>query len=314
MRYVIRRLLFLIPTLFGMLLAVFMLLHITPGDPVELLLDTDVEYVPQEYVDRLRKEFGLDRPLYEQFLRYAGRVLQGDLGTSYRSNLSVTEHIRINMMPTLHLALGGIVVAILIGLPVGVISALKQNTVTDYIVLTLAMVGLTAPSFFLGILSLYIFAFRLPWFPMMGDGSGSLTSVLKHLALPMFVIGFRASALLARLTRSAMLETLNQDYVRTAYSKGLPAKVVILRHVLRNAAIPVVAAAGTMFANLLTGAVVIEMVFSRRGLGRLMIGGINGRDFPLVQGLILVFGTIIIVASLLPDLLIGVFDPRVSYE
>jgi ABC-type dipeptide/oligopeptide/nickel transport system permease component len=313
MQYVIRRCLFLIPTLLGMLLAVFLLLHITPGDPVELLMDTDLEHVPQEVLDRIRKEWGLDRPLHEQFFRYLGQVLRGDLGTSYRSSQPVTGLVRASVMPTAHLALGGIIVTILLGVPAGAISAVKQNTLMDYITLTVAMVGLCAPSFFLGILSLYIFAFRLPWFPMVGDGAGSVTSVLKHLVLPSSVIGIHSAAIVARLTRSAMLEALNQDYVRTARSKGLTPRMVIVRHVLRNAAIPIIAVAGTRLAYLLTGSIVIEMVFSRRGLGWLMVRAINDRDFPLVQGLILVFGTIIVVANLLTDVVIGAVDPRVSH-
>jgi peptide/nickel transport system permease protein len=314
MRYVVRRLLFLFPTLIGMLVVVFMLIHITPGDPVELLLDTDKEFIPREQIEAMRKTLGLDRPLYEQFFMYASKVVQGDLGTSYRSRRPVLEHVQKNVVPTAQLALAGIAMAILIGVPAGIISAVKPNTVIDYVTLTMSMIGLCAPSFWLGILALYIFAFKWPVLPMMGDGAGSAVSVLKHLILPATVIGAHSAALLARLTRSALLDALNQDYVRTAHSKGLAPRVVVVRHALRNAAIPVTAAAGTMFAYLLTGSVVIEMVFSRRGLGWLMITAINGRDFPLVQGLILVFGTIIILANLATDLFVGTIDPRVSHE
>lgn len=313
MQYVIRRLIFLIPTLLSMLIGVFMLLHLTPGDPVEMLLDIDTAYVPKEQLDLIRKDLGLDRPLYEQFFRYVSRVIRGDLGTSYRSKLPVTQHVRSAAVPTLHLALGGMIIALLIGVPAGIVSAVKPNTLTDYVTVTLSMIGLSAPTFWLGILLIYVFAFRLPWFPMIGDGAGSAISVLKHLVLPAFVIGVHSAALLARLTRSAMLEALSQDYIRTAHGKGLMPRVVIIRHALRNAAIPVVAAAGTMFAYSLTGSVVVEMVFSRRGLGYLMVGAINGRDFPLVQGLILVFGTAIVLTNLVTDLLIGAIDPRVSH-
>ena len=314
MRYVIRRLIFLIPTLFGMLLVVFMLLHITPGDPVAMLMDIDVEWVPEEQLDLIRKDLGLDRPLHEQFFRYVGRVVRGDLGTSHRSRFPVARHVRLNVMHTVRLAVGGILIAILIGVPAGIISALRANTLMDYVVLTLSIGGLSAPSFWIGILAIYVFGYLLGWFPMMGDGAGNAGSVLKHLVLPCLVMGIHSSALLARLTRSAILEELNQDYVCTAYSKGLPQSHVIFRHVLRNAAISIVAAAGTMFAYLLTGSVIVEMVFARRGLGRLMIGAINGRDFPMVQGLILIFGTVIVLANLSSDLLIGLIDPRVSHE
>ena len=313
MRYVVERLMLLIPTLLGILIVVFMLLHITPGDPAEMLMDTDFEDISQEQLERLRHDLGLDLPLHEQFFNYASRVLRGDLGTSFRSKRPVNEHIRVNWLPTAQLALAGVFVAVLLGVPTGIISAVKQNTPIDYVMLTLSMVGLSSPSFFVGILALYIFAFRLPWFPMMGDGAGSATSVLKHLFLPAVIVGTRAAALIARLTRSAMLESLNQDYVRTAHSKGLAPRVVIVRHALRNATIPVIAMIGTRCAYLLTGSVVVEMVFSRRGLGWLMVGAINGRDFPLVQGLILVFGAAIVLVNLLTDLAIGAVDPRVTH-
>jgi ABC-type dipeptide/oligopeptide/nickel transport system permease component len=315
MRYVVRRLLFLFPTLFGMLVVVFMLLHITPGDPVEMLLDTDREFIPQEQIDAIRKDLGLDRPLHEQFIRYVGKVIQGDLGNSYRSKRPVLEHVKLNMVQTAHLALAGIFMSILIGIPAGIISAVKPNTIIDYVTLTISMIGLCAPTFWLGILALYVFAFQLKVFPMMGDGTGGgPLAILRHLALPATVIGAHSAALLGRLTRSSMLDALNQDYIRTAHSKGLSSRVVVVRHALRNAAIPVTAAAGTMFAYLLTGSVVVEMVFSRKGLGWLMVTAINGRDFPLVQGLILVFGSIIILSNLVTDLVIGAIDPRVSHD
>ena len=310
--YLIRRLLFLFPTLFGMLLVVFLLLHITPGDPVEMLLDTEREFISQEQMERVRHQLGLDRPLHVQFFRYCVGVLQGDLGTSYRSRRPVAEHVANNIGPTAQLAIAGIFVAVVIGVPTGIISAVWPNTLVDYFTLTLSMVGLSAPSFFLGILALYLFAFKFPIFPIVGDGRGSPASVLNHLILPATVIGTHSAALLARLTRSAMLDVLNEDYIRTARGKGLGRTLVIFRHAFRNAAIPVTASAGAMFAYLLTGSVVIEMVFSRRGLGWLMITAINGRDFPMVQGLILVFGVIIILTNLLTDLLIGLINPRVS--
>lgn len=313
MEYVIRRLIFLVPTLFGILLLVFLLLHLTPGDPVQLLVDVDIATMPQEQLDRLRSDLGLDRPLPEQFFNYLGKVLRGDLGSSHRSKLPVISYVQQNFIPTLQLAIAGLVVAVLIGIPSGIISALKPNTALDYVTLTLSMVGLSAPSFWLGILLIYLFAFRLAWFPMIGNGDGSLWDTARALVLPALVIGVHAAALLARLTRSSMLEVLGQDYVRTAYSKGLPERLVVFRHALRNAGIPVVAAAGTTFAYLLTGSVVVELVFSRKGLGWLMVNSISGRDFPMVQGLILIFGLIIVLANLASDLLIGALDPRIKH-
>lgn len=312
--YLFQRTLLVFPTLFFILLGVFALLHIAPGDPVELLVDLQVDYIPQERLDRIRQDLGLDRPLYVQFFSYVGRVLQGDLGTSYRSRQPVINDIRGNLWPTLHLALAGMSVALLMGIPAGIISAYKPNTLADYSTLTVSILGLSAPNFWLGILLIYVFAFRLPWLPMTGVGDGDPTSTLRHLLLPSLVIGSSAAALLARLTRSSMLEAMGHDYVRTAYAKGLTPRRVVLKHVLRNATIPIVAAASTMFALLLTGSVVVEMVFARPGLGRLMVQAINNRDFPMVQALILVFGLAITMSNLVSDLLISVLDPRVNLD
>jgi peptide/nickel transport system permease protein/oligopeptide transport system permease protein len=313
-RYVAQRLLLLIPTLFGIMVLVFLMLHLAPGDPVEMLVEGTSALAPKQLLDLIRSDLGLDRPLHEQFLRYVGRVLRGDLGMSYRTKMPITLDIERNVGSTLVLATAGIVVALLVGVPAGMISALRRNTATDYATLTAAMVGLAAPSFWIGILFLYVFGYRLGWFPIIGGGRGGLLSIVHHLVLPAVVIGLGLAALIARLTRSSTLEVLGQDYVRTARAKGLAGTFIVLKHVLRNAAIPVVAAAGTMFAYLLTGAVVVEIVFSRRGLGQLMVAAINGRDFPLVQGLILVFGAIIVLVNLATDLLLAALDPRVSYQ
>jgi peptide/nickel transport system permease protein len=314
MRYVAARLLLLIPTLLGIMVAVFLMLHVAPGDPVEMLVDTHSALVPQEQLDLIRRDLGLDRPLHEQFLRYVSRVLRGDLGISYRTRFPIAEDIQRNFSPTIGLGVAGIIVALLVGIPAGVVSALRRNTMADYFTLGVAMIGLSAPSFWIGILFLYVFGYRLRWFPIIGGGRGGLWFDLHNLVLPAFVIGLALAALIARLTRSSTLEVLGQDYIRTARAKGLPGAVVTTKHVLRNAAIPVTAAAGTMFAHLLTGAVVVEIVFSRRGLGWLMVTAINGRDFPLAQGLILVFGAVIVLVNLATDLLLAALDPRVSYQ
>jgi ABC-type dipeptide/oligopeptide/nickel transport system permease component len=312
--YILQRLLLLIPTLFGILLGVFLMLHLAPGDPVDMLVDFDRDVVSEEQLDLIREQLGLNRPLYIQFFDYVYGVLQGDLGTSYRTKLPVTEEIVPNVMPTLQLALAGISVAIVIGVPAGIIAAFRPNTILDYFTLTASMVGLSAPNFWLGILFIYVFAFQLSLFPMIGEGSGSPQVILHHLVLPALVIGLSGAALLARLTRSAMLDILGEDFIRTAYAKGLRERVVLFTHSLRNAAIPIVAAAGTMFAFQLTGSVVVETVFSRRGLGRLVVFSIYNRDFPMVQGLILLFGFTIAIVNLFSDILIGLLDPRVSYD
>ena len=313
MVYVARRLLVLVPTLFGMVLAVFLLVHLAPGDPILLLFDVTTEDVSQEQLDRLYAEYGLDRPLHEQFASYVGNVLRGDLGRSIRSNVPVAEEIGRNVRPTVELALAGLLVGLTLGLSAGLIAALWKNTLLDYIVLTTAILGLAAPNFWLGIIFLYVFSFQLDLFPLVGEGTGSLASTLHHLVLPAVVIGTGMAALVARLTRSAMLEVLNQDYIRTARAKGLVESMVTLKHALRNAAIPIVTTTSALTAFLFTGSVIVEIVFSRRGLGALIITAVNARDFPLVQGLILLFGTVIVVANLLGDLLCGLLDPRVVY-
>ena len=314
MPYLVNRLALLVATLFGMLLAVFLMIHLAPGDPVQVLLGTEQEYITPEQLQSVREYFGLDRPLYQQFFAYAGRVLQGDLGTSYRVRQPVVDYVRPHLLPTVYLSLAGILVAVAIGIPAGIIAAVRRNTAADYAALTLSIVGLSAPSFWLGLLLLYAFSFRLGWFPIMGDGTGGdFMSIVAHVTLPALVVGTSGAALIARLTRSAMLETLTQDFVRTAHAKGLRTRVVVLKHALKNAAIPVVASASTLFAYLITGSVVVEVVFSRRGLGALMIAGINGRDFPVVQGLILIFGALIVLVNTLADLIMGFLDPRVSY-
>ncbi|MGH2403495.1 MAG: ABC transporter permease [bacterium] len=313
-RYVAERVLLLIPTLLGILLGVFLMLHAAPGDPVEALVDIHSELIPKEQLERIRSDLGLDRPLFEQYVGYVGRVMRGDLGTSFRTHLPITEDLKLNFKPTLHLAFAGLAVAVCIGLPAGIISAVKRNTAADYLTLSVAMVGLSAPSFWIGILLLYVFSFRLRWLPIMGGGDGSIMSTALHLILPALVVGTGLGALIARLTRSAMLEAMTQDYVRTAEAKGLPSRSVIIKHVLRNAGITLVAAASTMFAYLLTGSVVVEIVFSRKGLGQLMISAISGRDFPLAQALILVFGAAIVLVNLFTDILMGLLDPRVSYQ
>ena len=314
MVYVVRRLGLLVPTLLGMLLAVFLLVHLAPGDPVMLLFDINTEVVTPDQIDRLRAQYGLDRPLPEQFVVYIARVVRGDLGRSIRANAPVADEIGRNVGPTIHLALSGLLLGLLIGVTAGVVAAIWPNTIFDYVVLSSAILGLAAPNFWLGIILLYLFSFQLRWFPIAGEGvTGDTLSILRHLVLPAVVIGTSMAALIARLTRSAMLETLGQDFIRTARAKGLRPAAVHLKHALRNAAIPIVTATSALTAFLFTGSVIVEVVFSRRGLGALIVTAINARDFPLVQGLILLFGSTIVLFNLLGDLLCGLLDPRVSY-
>jgi peptide/nickel transport system permease protein len=225
----------------------------------------------------------------------------------------VLSEIRINAAATVHLALAGIAVTALIGIPAGMVAALRRNSWIDHTALTGAVIGLAAPNFWIGMLLIYVFGYTLGWLPIVG-GDGNVTAVLRGLILPALTVGSAGAALLARMTRSSVLEVLRNDYVRTAWAKGLRASRVVWWHVMRNAAIPVVTALGLSLAGLLGGSVIVELVFSRRGLGWLLVGAINNRDFTLLQGLVLVYGATLVLVNLGVDLLYGLLDPRVRYH
>jgi len=294
-----------VPVLFGISVFTFLMLYLTPGDPVSIIAGD--KPISQEQEDQLRVKYGLDGPLWERYLDYMGGVVQGDFGESFRTDRPVTDSIGEALWPTIQLTIAGLFVAVVLGVSLGIIAAIFYNTWIDTLAMVVALLGVSMPVFYLGLLLLFGFSFEIQLFPATGSGGW------QHLILPAITVGFASSAYIARLVRSSMLETLRQDYVVTARSKGLRERVVVLRHALKNALIPVVTFIGIQLAGLLSGAVVTEQVFSRPGLGRVAITAIGNRDFPLIQGTVLITAAIYVLVNLLVDLSYAIFDPRIRY-
>jgi len=310
-QYIIRRLLLLPVTALGVSILVFMVLHLVPGNPAQVIAGADA---PPATVKQIEHELGLDRPLPEQYWNYLGRVLHGDLGRSLRSKRPVTDDIRDALPNTLALAVMAAVITPLIAIPLGLIAAIRQGTPTDTTVTFFSTVGITMPVFAVGLLLIFFFGIRLGWMPISGIGEslGSLDG-LKHAILPAITLSLGSIAVVTRLSRSALLEVLNQDYIRTARAKGLRERAVIFRHGLKNALLPVITVYGLQIGALLSGAVVTETVFAWPGIGRLALSAIQGRDFPVVQGCLLVVATIFVLVNLVVDLLYAFVDPRIHY-
>jgi peptide/nickel transport system permease protein len=301
--YVGRRILAVVPVLFGVTLAVFSMLFLVPGDPVKIML---AEFVTTpEQIARMRAQLHLDEPVLVQYGRFVGNALRGDLGVSIRSRRPVAAEIGENIGSTGQLALASMVVAIGLGVPLGLLAALGRNSWLDVAAMVVALLGVAMPSFWLGFLLIFVFSLHLGWLPATGGGD------LLHLVMPAVALGMIAAAIIARLTRSSMLEVLGQDFVRTARAKGLGGWSVIVRHALRNALIPVVTVFGLQFGNLLAGAVIVETVFSRPGLGRLIVGGILAKDFPLVQGTVLFVAAAYVLINVTVDVAYAYVDPRI---
>lgn len=300
--FLLRRLVAAIPVLFGVSLLAFSMTHLTPGDPVKIMLG---ERATAEDVARLRLELGLDRPLPVQYLSFVSRALRGDLGTSLRSGQPVAREIgdRIGATATLTLAAMGI--AILVGVLLGTLAAIQRSSAVDALIMMIALVGISMPTFWSGLLLILLFSLTLGWFPITDGGWSGLV-------LPAVTLGLPAAAVLARLTRSALQEVLNQDFVRTAHSKGVAATAVVARHALRNALIPVVTIIGLQFGNLMAGSVIVESVFARAGIGRFAVNAIMARDLPQVQGIVLFAGVIYVVINALVDVVYAAIDPRIS--
>ncbi len=305
-RYAARRLLLLIPTLLGISVAVFGLRSLIPGDPVELMFFGQA--VDQETIDKLRHQLNLDQPLPVQYLLYMAGAARGDLGTSIQSGLPVSQEILNRYPATLELAVAGTVVAILLGVTTGILAAVFRDSPLDTMVMASSTVGQSMPSFWLGLLLISLFGVWLRWLPVMGSGG------LVELVLPAVTIGLITSALIARMTRSSLLEVLGEDYIRTARGKGLGEARLVLVHGLRNAALPVVTIIGLQFGNLLAGAFIVEVVFSYHGVGELAVIAINQRDFPLIQGILLTVASTYVLVNTGIDLVYGLLDPRVTYE
>lgn len=314
--YLRRRLLTTIPVLLGVSLVVFLMLHLLPGDPVMMMLTehrgggapTISGSITQEMYDNLRHQLGLDRPLPVQFASFLGGVLRGDLGTSFRGGEPVRELIVRNLPYTIQLALASFGVAMLAGFLLGVIAGVRRGTWIDSLTMTIAAAGVSMPSFWLGIMLLLVFSVHLNIVPAVARAAD-----WRSLILPAVALGFSASAIIARLVRSSLVEAMQQDYVQTARAKGLREGAVVVRHALKNALIPVVTVGGLQFGNLLGGTVVIETVFARPGIGHITVNGILERDFPVVQGVVLVSALTYVLANLLVDLTYTWIDPRIRF-
>ncbi|MDQ2785364.1 MAG: ABC transporter permease [Chloroflexota bacterium] len=304
--FIARRLLATIPVLLGVSLAVFLMLQLVPGDPAELML-SEFQTTPDQ-IARLRTQLHLNDPLPVQFGRFIWNASHGDLGYSVRSKRPVAAEIRDNLPSTLELAVAGLLIAALIGTVLGVLAAIRQHTWLDASSMFLALAGVSMPSFWLGFLIIFVFSLHIRLFPATGGGD------LRHLVMPATTLGLGAAAIIARLTRSSMLEVLKQEYMTTARAKGLPERRVVLAHGLRNALIPVVTIFGLQFGQLLAGTVIIETVFGRPGIGRLIVDAILAKDFPMVQGIVLLIATSYVIVNLIVDIIYGFLDPRIRYS
>ena len=331
--YVIKRLLQIIPVILGVTLIAFALIHLAPGDPVRTMLG---QHATQQEIDEINTKYGLDKPLYVQYFIWLGGVLQGDLGRSILTHDQVTTEIASRFPNTIELAIAAMIFAILIGVVAGIISATKQYSVADYSVMGIALFGISMPVFWLGIMLMMIFGVFLGWLPIGGRidlllpfnritgflvvdsiitaNGAALVSVLRHLILPAIALGTIPMAIIARTTRSSMLEILRQDFIRTERAKGLSEGKVIYKHAIRNAMVPVVTVIGLNFGLLLSGAILTETVFSWPGVGRLVVDAVYARDYPLVIGCILVFALVFVIVNLITDLLYTYIDPRIHYD
>ncbi|HEX7002941.1 MAG TPA: ABC transporter permease [Trueperaceae bacterium] len=309
--YLGRRVLIAMFSLWAAITILFAMIHLVPGDPVSAILG---DAYTERAATALRAQLALDRPLPVQYVTYLGSILTGDLGTSYISRQPVMGEVLGNFGFTLRLALAGLAVSVLLGIPLGFIAALRRGRLADIAAMTVAVLGVSMPGFWLGILLMVIFAVQLGWFPLIGIGNeGDVVDIGRHLVLPAVTLGMRGAGLIARVTRSALLETLNQDYVRTARAKGVHDRTVVVAHALRNAMLPIVTVAGLDLGRMLGGTTVIETVFSRPGTGVLLIQAVLTRDYPMIQAAFLLFLTVIIVINLLVDVLYARLDPRVVY-
>lgn len=308
--YVIRRLLLAIPTLIAMLTMVFVLVRLVPGDPAVAMLG---DRASAETLQTLRAELGLDQPIAVQYVQFVTKMLSGDFGRSMTSGRTVLEEVALVLPYTLELAVAAMLIGTCLGIPLGVLAAVRRNQWPDYLSRILSLVGLSFPGFVSGILMLLAFAVWLQWLPVMSRASSDPISHLRNLALPALNLGLIMTAYIARVTRSSMLEVMGEDYIRTARAKGVPPMKLVVRHALGNALIPIVTVVGLYFGTLIGNSVLTEIVFTRPGLGKLILGALQSRDYTLLQGLMVVFATFVILVNTATDLIYALVDPRVSY-
>jgi len=310
--YAVRRILQSIPILFVVLTLVFIVVRVLPGDPAVAALG---DYASKEAVNALRKEMGLNAPIWLQYLRFLGGLFRGNLGKSLITSFPVASQIAKVLPYTLELTLSGILFGYLLGIPLGISAATRRNSFIDYINRTFSLVGLSVPAFYLGILLMLVFSIYFKLFPVVGGGDlSNLSDNLRHLFLPALSLGLIMTAYITRMTRSSLLGILREDYVRTARSKGINERVVLYKHALRNALIPIVALGGLYAVVLIGSSVMTEIVFSRPGLGKLMVGAIKQRDYTTLQSVMVIYAVIVVVINLLTDLVYGLVDPRIKYR
>lgn len=311
--YLIRRILLAIPTLFVMLTAIFVLVRLVPGDAASVILGDQASAAS---LAALREKLGLDQPVHLQYLAFLGKILSGDFGESLSSGRSVIREVLLVLPSTIELTVAAIAIGLLFGLPLGVAAALSRNGWVDYVSRVVSLVGLSFPAFVSGILMLIVFAIQLNWFPVLGNtsGAGSFPERMRALALPALNLGIIMTAYVMRVTRAAMLGVLTEDYIRTARAKGVGPSRLVVTHALRNGLIPIITVVGLYFGTLIGNSVLTEIIFNRPGLGKLIIGALNARDYTLLQGLMIIFAICVIVVNTLTDLAYGLVDPRVKYS
>ncbi|MEM7029555.1 MAG: ABC transporter permease [Chloroflexota bacterium] len=312
LKYVLNRLLLSIPTLLAVLTLVFIIVRVLPGDPAEAALG---DYASKEAVEALRVKMGLNKPLPAQYVEFLWNLVQGDLGNSMITGKSVAEQIAFVLPFTLDLTISSVIVGIILGVPLGVYTAVQRNSVGDYVGRVFSLAGLSVPAFYLGILLMLLFGVQFDLFPVVGAGNRNIFSErFMHLVLPAMTLGLIMMAYVTRMTRSAMLNILSEDYVRTARAKGLSERIVMMQHALRSALIPIVSIVGLFAISLIGSSVMTETVFNRPGLGKLMVGAMKQRDYTMLQSIMVIYALMIVVTNLLVDVLYGFLDPRVRYR
>lgn len=311
--YIIRRVLYMIPIALLVGVIAFFLVQLSPGDPATFFVSPDA---PQEQVELVRERLGLDQPIMVRFVNWGTGVLKGDLGYSFFQRRPVTESYAAAFPYTLQLAVGGLFFALLIAIPIGIISALKQNTFVDDFARIFVLTGISFPNFWFGMLLILLFAVNLGWLPSQGLVmiTDDFFEAIKYSIMPWITLGYLNAALIARMTRSSMLDVMRKDYIRTARAKGLLEKKVIFKHALKNAVNPILTVTGLATMRLIAGSVVIETVFNVPGIGRLVVNSVSRRDYPVIQGALLITAMLIVLVNLSVDLMYAIFDPRIRYE
>jgi ABC-type dipeptide/oligopeptide/nickel transport system permease component len=310
--YTVRRILLSIPILLAVLTIVFLLVRVAPGDPAIVMLG---DYASKEAVEALRERMGLNKPLWVQYIDFLKGLVQGDLGRSMISGVSVAAQVNRALPYTLQLTLAGIIFGAILGVPLGIFTALRRNKVADYLGRTFSLAGVSFPTFYLAILLLLLFSVKLDLFPVVGGGEiHDLKDNLYHLFLPALTLGLIMTAYVTRMSRSAVLNVLNEDYIRTARSKGLKEQIVIYKHALKSALIPIISIIGVYSIVLIGGSIMVEIVFSRPGLGKMMVGAMKQRDYITLQSIMVIYSGFVVLINLLTDLAYGLVDPRIKYD